>query len=189
MKKHLFTTVLAAFTITLSLCSCKEKSSPDKNTSSQPITTAAHDDSASYINGTYSGKGFSLYAEPRIWTFRSQNNDSCDLRMITDRDFTTCGISVYISDDDHGGKTAQEIVEEASKNENIVFSGPLATSAFTFYFYEWAVDETTHARTYFADYGDKYLCVYAESTNFGYVDVKIADLLSTLKMTDAAQDK
>ncbi len=189
MKKHFFTAVLAACAITLSLCSCKEKSSSDKKASSQPMTAAYRDDSASYDNGTYSGKGFSLYAEPKIWAFRSKDDDSCDLRMITDRDFTTCGISVYISNDDHGGKTAQEIVEEASKNENIVFSGPLATSAFTFYFYEWAVDGTTHARTYFADYGDKYLCIYAESSNFGYVDVKIADLLSTLKMTDDPQNK
>ena len=147
MKKYFFTAVLAACAITFSLSGCKEKSSSDKKASSQPVTAAARDESTSYSNGTYSGNGFSLYAEPRIWAFRSKNDDSCDLRMITDRDFTTCGISVYLSDDDHDGKTAQEIVEEASKNENIVSTGPLVTSAFSFYYYEWAVDETTHART------------------------------------------
>ena len=190
MQKYTFTALLSAGTIALSLCGCNEKTSSNTKTPApQPTTAAVLHDDTSFDNGTYSGTGFALYADPRIWTFREKNDDTCDLRMMTDKDIVSCGISVYISDDDHGGKTSQEIVDEQSKNNNIVFTGPLATSVCTFYFYEWEIDENTHARTYFADHGDKYICVYAESSNFGFVDVKIADLLSTLKITDDNEEK
>ena len=174
----------------LSLCGCNEKNSSDENKTAPQTaaeTVAVQHDDTSYDNGTYSGTGFSLYADPRIWAYKTSDDDSCDLHMITDKDIVSCGISVYISDDDHGGKTAQEIVASESENENIIYSGPLATSSFTFYFYEWVIGEETNGRMYFADYGDKYICIYAESTNFGFVDVKIADLLSTLKVTDEAK--
>ncbi len=186
MKSHSFKAFIAALLIAAAMCGCEKKSTSDEKQTTQPITAAVHDENTSFDNGTYSGKGFSLYADPRIWAYKSSENDTCDLRMITDKDIVSCGVSVYISDDDHGGKTAQEIVEEASKNDNIVYTGPLSTAAFSFFFYEWTVDEDTRARTYFADCGDKYLCVYAESSNFGFVDVKIADLLSTLKVNDNA---
>lgn len=192
MPKYTFTAILSAGTIAFSLCGCNEKTSSNtKSPAPQPTTTAViqHDDTTSFDNGSYSGTGFSLYADPRIWAFKEKKDDICDLRMITDKDIVSCGVSVYISDDDHDGKTAQEIVDEQSKNDNIVYTGPLATSSFTFYFYEWEKDENTRARTYLADHGDKYICVYAESSNFNFVDVKIADLLSTLKITDETEKK
>ena len=175
----------------LSLCGCNEKKSSDENGSApQPAaeTVAVQHDDTSFDNGTYSGTGFSLYADPRIWAYKTSDDDPCDLHMITDKDIVSCGISVYISDDDHGGKTAQEIVASASEDENIIFSGPLVIPGFTFYFYEWNIAEETNGRMYFADHGDKYICIYAESTNFGFVDVKITDLLSTLKVDDTTQE-
>ena len=191
MQKHTFTALIAACTMALSLCGCNEKKSSDENGSApQPAaeTVAVQHDDTSFDNGTYSGTGFSLYADPRIWAYKTSDDDPCDLHMITDKDIVSCGISVYISDDDHGGKTAQEIVASASEDENIIFSGPLVIPGFTFYFYEWNIAEETNGRMYFADHGDKYICIYAESTNFGFVDVKITDLLSTLKVDDTTQE-
>ena len=37
---------------------------------------------------------------------------------------------------------------------------------------------------YLADYNDKYICAYAESNSFGYVENKIADILSMIKFPE-----
>ena len=194
MKKHRITAVIGAVLLLAALCGCTDQdgiSAPSSESSTEAsadvIVTESVRSSTSYENGTYSGEGFSMYADPNIWRYNGDNtNAACDLQLITDKDINTCGISVYVSDDDHGGKSAQNIVMEAN-NPDITFTGAAATAAMTFYYYEWAIDDNTHGRTYFADYGDKYLCVYAESTNFGYVESKISELLGSIKLTENKQ--
>ena len=183
MKKHRLTAVLAACVITAVLCGCAESKGSVSETApvSQEIVTVPHG-SAEYSDGTYSGEGFSLYADPSIWKY-SGGEGTCDLLLNTNNAINSFGISIYVSDDDHGGKSAQEIVMGA-EDDSIIFTGALATASCTFYFYEWAISDALHGRTYFADYGDKYLCVYAESTNFGYVENKIADLLGSLELSE-----
>ena len=183
MKKHLIKAALAACVMLAAPCSCAESKGSVSETAPAPqeIVTAPQG-SAEYSNGTYSGEGFSLYADPSMWKY-SGGEGSCDLMLNTTNDINSCGISVYVSDDDHGGKSAQEIVMGAD-NDSIVFTGALATAACTFYYYEWAISDDLHGRTYFTDYGDKYLCVYAESSNFGYVENKIADLLGSLELSE-----
>ncbi|WP_297960519.1 hypothetical protein [uncultured Ruminococcus sp.] len=180
MKKHLFA-VLAAAAALSCLCGCTSEKNSSQSPSSAVLSTISRDDTQ-YDSGNYSGEGFTLYAEPRLWKYRSSDNDTCDLRMITDKDIITCGISVYTDMSDHGGKSAEETVD-SQNSEAVLSKGSLATAKLSFCYYEWAVDEYTRARTYYADIDGGYLCVYAESTNFGYVDVKIADLLSGLKLT------
>ncbi|WP_024860902.1 hypothetical protein [Ruminococcus flavefaciens] len=196
MKNNSLKAVLAASMLLFTLCSCTDPygvtppSSEISTTeaSANTVLTEKVSTNAKYENGSYSGEGFSLYADPNIWRFiGSQSDAPYDLQLITDKDINTCGISVYVSDDDHGGKSAQNIVMEAN-NSDIIFTGAAATAAMTFYYYEWAIDDETHGRTYFADYGDnKYLCAYAESNNFGYMDGKITDLLSSIKLTENNQ--
>lgn len=187
MKKHRITAAIAASALLFTLGSCMEKKpaspleSTTESTSKAVIYTNVRSN-ASYENGTYSGEGFSLYADPKIWKFNGSQADAhCDLEMITDRDFVTCGLSVYTDNDDHGGKSAQEIVASAD-SEAVISTGSLATASLNFYYYEWEIDENTHGRTYFSDIDGRYLCVYAESTNFGYVDGKIVDLLGSIKL-------
>ena len=187
MKKYRITAVMAASLMLFTMGSCMEKKAAPN--SSESSTEAASDvimtenvrSGAKYENGTYSGEGFSLYADPNIWKWNGDNSEApCDLQLIVDKEINTCGISVYVSDDDHGGKSAQDIVMNAD-NKDIVFTGAAATSAMTFYYYEWAIDDNTHGRTYFADFNGKYLCAYAESANFGYVESKISELLGSIK--------
>lgn len=183
MKKSTLKAIFAASAMPLILCSCtgdKGNSSLSEPSVQSEIVTGAHAKSE-YNNGSYTGSGFSLYADPKIWSYSGSADSSCDLYIITDKDFASCGISVYISDDDHGGKTAREIVM-TNNNETILSTGSLTTAAFSFYYYEWAVDDDIRARSYFADHGGNYLCVYAESSNFGYVDGKIAELLTSIKI-------
>ena len=189
MKKHIFTAVTAAAAL-LSLCSCTSGKSSTVSPSSAFVTTASPSSvvvtkvsrgDTQYDSGTYSGSDFSLYADPYLWAYRTDDNDTCDLRMITDGGFVTCGISIYTSDDDYGGKSARDIVM-SNDNPSVVLTGALSTVPITFYYYEWEMNEDTHARTYFGDLDGRYLCIYAESTNFGYVDGKIAELLSGLKL-------
>ena len=189
---HRITAIFAAAALLFTLGSCTENqssSAPD-STAEATSKTVLYDNvrsNAKYENGTYSGEGFSLYADPNIWQFCGDNPDApCDLKLKTDKDINSCGISVYVSDDDHGGKSAQDIVMNAN-NEDIIFTGAAATPAMTFYYYEWAIDDNTHGRTYFGDYGSRYLCAYAESTNFGYVENKISDLLGSIKLTENKQ--
>ena len=192
MKKHRITAFIAASMLFFTLVSCMEKkpaSSSESTTEAASKTVLAENvrSNAKYENGTYSGEGFSLYADPNIWQFCGDNADApCDLQLKTDKDINSCGISVYVSDDDHGGKSAQDIVMN-SNNDDIIFKGAAATSAMTFYYYEWAIDDNTHGRTYFGDYSGRYLCAYAESTNFGYVESKISDLLGSIKLTENKQ--
>ena len=195
MKNNSLKAVLAASMLLFTFGSCTDQyginppSSEISATeeSSKIVLTEKVTTNAKYENGTYSGNGFSMYADPNIWRFiGSQSDAPYDLQLITDKDINTCGISVYVSDDDHGGKSAQNIVMEANAPD-IVFTGAAATAATTFYYYEWAIDDENHGRTYFADYGDKYLCAYAESNNFGYMDGKITDLLSSIKLTENNQ--
>jgi hypothetical protein len=195
MKKHRLTAVAAACALLTALCGCadgKSGSSDSSPVSSDfaPVsaeTVTAPQGSADYSDGTYSGEGFSLYADPAIWEYTGGQEDSpCDLQLRSGGGANTCGVSVYVSDDDHGGKSAQDIVMNAD-DERIVYTGALATTALTFYYYEWAIDEEKHGRTYFADYGDSYLCVYAESINFGYVESKIADLLGSMTLTEKSK--
>lgn len=183
MKKHRLTAAVTACMMLAVLCGCAESKGSVSETApvSQEIVTAPQG-SAEYSDGTYSGEGFSLYADPSIWKY-SGGEGTCDLLLNTNNDINSLGISIYVSDDDHGGKSAQEIVMGAD-DDSIIFTGALATASCTFYFYEWEKDEELHCRTYFADYGDKYLCVYAESTNFGYVENKIADLLGSLELSE-----
>lgn len=187
MKIHRITAVTAASLLLFTMGSCMEKkaapASSESLTESTSKTVLAENvrSNAKYDNGTYSGKGFSLYADPNIWKFNGDDkNAPCDLQLIVDKEINTCGISVYVSDDDHGGKSAQDIVMNA-ENPDIIFTGAAATSAMTFYYYEWEIDDNTHGRTYFADFNEKYLCAYAESTNFGYVESKISELLGSIK--------
>lgn len=188
MKKHRITATIAASMLLFTLGSCTDQygiTPPAESTTETTSKTVLYDNvrsNAKYENGTYSGDGFSLYADPNIWKFNGGNSEApCDLQLITDKDINSCGLSVYVSNDDHGGKSAQDIVFGAD-NPDIIFTGAAATSAMTFYYYEWAIDDNTHGRTYFGDFGSRYLCIYAESTNFGLVENKIADLLSSLKL-------
>ena len=127
---------------------------------------------------------YSLYADPAIWEYTGGQDDApCDLQLRSGGGANTCGVSVYVSNDDHGGKSAQDIVMN-DNDERIIYTGALATTALTFYYYEWTIDEEKHGRTYFADYDGKYLCVYAESPNFGYVESKIADLLGVMTLSE-----
>ena len=181
MKKHIFTAVTAAAAL-LSLCSCTSgKSSSTVSPSSSAVVTTVSRGDTQYDSGTYSGRDFSLYADPYLWTYRTDDNDTCDLRMITDGGFVTCGISIYTCDDDYGGKSARDITM-SNDDPSVVLKGALSTVPITFYYYEWEMNEDTNARTYFGDLDGCYLCIYAESTNFGYVDGKIAELLSGLKL-------
>ena len=183
MKKHYITAALSAALLLFALCSCTDAKSSSYLSSSKAETPTGVRSSAEYSSGTYSGDGFSLYADPKIWRFNdSQTEASCDLQMITDRDFVTCGISVYTDPDSHGGRSPQEIVA-AADSENVVSTGSLATASTTFYYYEWEIDKNTHGRSYYSLTDGRYLCVYAESTNFGYVDGKIADLLGSIKLS------
>ncbi|MBQ6170610.1 MAG: hypothetical protein IJK30_11715 [Ruminococcus sp.] len=183
MKKHRLTAAVTACMMLAVLCGCAESKGSVSETApvSQEIVTAPQG-SAEYSDGTYSGEGFSLYADPSIWKY-SGGEGTCDLLLNTNNDINSFGISIYVSDDDHGGKSAQDIVMN-NNDERIIYTGALATTALTFYYYEWAISDALHGRTYFADYGDKYLCVYAESTNFGYVENKIADLLGSLELSE-----
>ncbi|HOA00219.1 hypothetical protein [Ruminococcus sp.] len=191
MKKHRFTAVTAALALLPALCGCTDgkssssDSSPvssDSQVSSE--TASAAKNGAAYSDGTYSGEGFSLYADPAIWEYTGDQDDApCDLQLRSGGGANTCGVSVYVSDDDHGGKSAQDIVMN-DNDERIIYTGALATTALTFYYYEWTIDEEKHGRTYFADYDGKYLCVYAESPNFGYVESKIADLLGGMTLSE-----
>ena len=200
MKKLHFTAIMAAALMAVSLCSCldkKENTSREQNansaseastevtTSAPPVPLAASDEKVEYKNGNYISESFSMYAEPNIWQYDDSASVAnggampCDLKMVTDRDFTTCGLNVYVSENTEG-KTAQEIID-AEDSTAIVFTGSLATGKYTFYYYEWAVNDDLHCRSYLADFGEKYLCVYAESSNFGYVEGKIADVLQSIK--------
>ena len=190
MKKHSISAVMAASLLLFTLGSCTDKDSimpPSESTTeaaSKSVLAGNARSNAKYENGTYSGDGFSLYADPNIWKFSgSQTDTTCDLQLIVNKDINSCGISFYVSDDDHGGKSAQDIVMN-NNNDDIIFTGAAATSAMTFYYYEWAIDENIHGRNYFADYGDRYLCAYAESSNFGLVENKISDLFTTIKLTE-----
>lgn len=191
MNNKTIMSVLAASALLLSMCSCTETEAPSASSAAESssvqtvMTTQAHEKSE-YSDGNYSGDGFTMFADPVLWQFIGSDSDTAyDLKMITDRDFVTLGLSVY-TDANENGKTAQEIVMSAD-NKAILSTGALSTAKLSFYYYEWAVDEETRARNYFADLDGRYLCVYAESTNFGFVDSKIADLLSGITLTEKQQ--
>ncbi len=197
MNKIRFTAVIAAALMAASMCSCLDKKEDTSNkpsaseastegtTSAPPVPVSPLAEKIEYTSGNYISESFSLYAEPNIWQYDdsvSVTNSGampCDLKMVTDRDFTTCGIRVYVAEN-KDGKSAQEAIS-AENNDNIIFTGTAATSKCTFYYYEWAANDDLHCRSYLADFGGKYLCVYAESTNFGYVEGKITEILSSIK--------
>lgn len=188
MKKIYFKAVFAAALMAVSLFSCNNKktAAPEKEQpASSSATIAASAETVEYKNGNYITDSFSMYADPNIWAYDGSASVTesgampCCLKMVTDRDFTTCGLNVYTSENSDG-KSAQEVIN-AENSKDIVFTGTTATGKYTFYYYEWAANDTLHCRSYLADFGDKYLCVYAESSNFGYVEGKIAEVLQSIK--------
>ncbi|SEH54986.1 hypothetical protein SAMN02910265_01357 [Ruminococcus flavefaciens] len=199
MKKLHFTAVIAAALMAVSLCSCLDKkndtsdtnasaaseASTEGTTSAPPVPMSPVIENTEYKNGNYKSHSFSMYAEPNIWKYDSSETVTeggampCDLKMVTDRDFTTCGLKIYVAENTDG-KSAQEAIS-SENNDNIIFTGTTATAKCTFYYYEWAANDDLHCRSYLADFGGKYLCVYAESTNFGYVEGKITEILSSIR--------
>lgn len=197
MNKKILTAILAAAVLG-NMCGCTEKTtSPSENgtdinvqseTKVQEATVPISPETLQYQNGNVIGPDFSYYADPSLWKFTNSSTDTCDLRMLADKDFTTCGISIFSSDEKNDGQSAQLKVLSVVNRDEMISQGTLVTSSLTFYYYEWTIDNETNARTYLADYGnDKYICLYAESTNFGITDVKLADILSTLKLEKTEQ--
>lgn len=199
MNKIHFTAIITAALMSVSMCSCLEKKEDTSNkpapsateasaegtTSAPPVPVSPLTEKIEYKSGNYISESFSLYAEPNIWQYDDSASVkdggalSCDLKMVTDMDFTTCGLKVYTAEN-KSGISAQETIN-AENSTAIVFTGSLATGKNTFYYYEWAANDNMHCRSYLADFGDKYLCAYAESSNFGYVESKIADVLQSIK--------
>jgi hypothetical protein len=199
MNKIHFTAIITAALMSVSMCSCLEKKEDTSNkpvpsateasaegtTSAPPVPVSPLTEKIEYKSGNYISESFSLYAEPNIWQYDDSASVkdcgalSCDLKMVTDRDFTTCGLKVYTAEN-KSGISAQETIN-AENSTAIFFTGSLATGKYNFYYYEWAANDNMHCRSYLADFGDKYLCAYAESSNFGYVESKIADVLQSIK--------
>ncbi len=184
MNKNTITAFLAASAVFVSLCGCVEQqnSTTTNAPASQSDTITLRKEKTNYFNGTVKNPEFSYFADPALWSYVNSPSDTCELRMITGKDTLTCGVSVFISDEKEKDQSAELKVLSIVNKEEILSTGPLATVGRTFYYYEWAVDEEINARVYLADYGDKYVCAYSECNNFGFVEGKIADLLSTLKL-------
>ena len=195
MNKNILTVILAAAVLG-TMCGCIENdTSHSDQTTDQTVqedttvpeeTISVIKETFQYKNGTVIGPDFSYYADPVLWKATNSGTDTCDFRMSADRDFTTCGISIFTSDE--RTQPAQLKVLSVVNRDDIISQGTLVTASLNFYYYEWPIDNDTNARTYLADYGDnKYICLYAESTNFGLVDVKLADILSSLKLDQPQQ--
>lgn len=185
MKKLDLAASLTAALMAVSLFSCNDKKPAAEKEKSKPAPAAVSEENVEYQNGNYISDSFKMYADPNIWQYDSSASVTtggsmpCFLKMITDREFTTCGLNVYVSEN-KDGKSAQEAID-AENSKDIVFTGTTATAKYTFYYCEWAANDNLHCRSYLADLGEKYLCVYAESSNFGYVEGKIAEVLSSIK--------
>lgn len=186
MKKNTITAVFSAAVLLSAMCGCTAQTSDPAN-HAEPVQTATlslGSEKTDYFNGYVKCDEFTYYADPNLWSYVNSLDDPCDIRMITDKDINSCGLSLFISDEKPQGETAEFKVLSVVNSDEIRSTGTLATAERTFYYYEWAVDETISARMYLADYDDKYICAYAESNNFGYVENKIADIFSMIKFPD-----
>lgn len=186
MKKSTLTSIISASILLATMCGCTAQQTSNNYHAepAQSSTIPVVKEKSDYFNGTVKSNGFSYFADPNLWSYVNSPDDTCELRMITDKDITNCGISLFISDEKSQDETAESKVLSIVNKDEIRSTGTLATADRTFYYYEWAIDDDTNARTYLSDYNDKYLCAYAESNNFGYVDNKIADILSMIKLPE-----
>jgi hypothetical protein len=186
MKKNSFTAVLSAAVLLATMCGCTaQKADPTAQT--EPIQTATiplNKEKTNYFNGYIKNIDFSYYAEPNLWAYVNSPDDTCELRMITGKDINKCGLSLFMSDEKPQSETAELKVLSIVNRDEILSTGTLATADRTFYYYEWTIDDELNARMYIADCDDKYICAYAESNSFGYVENKIADVLSMIKLPE-----
>lgn len=189
MNKKIITAIFAAAVISTALCGCSRQKpyvpSNEQAASEQAEKLAVKKEKITYNKGNVTCSDFSFFADPALWNYTESSDDTCDFRMKAYKDLTTCGVSLFSSDEKVTGQDAQMKVLSVINNADVVSTGTLATADRTFYYYEYSINEDLHARTYIADNNDKYICAYVESNNFGYIDGKIADLLSSIQLTDA----
>ncbi|MBR5682492.1 MAG: hypothetical protein IKW96_04300 [Ruminococcus sp.] len=186
MKKYTFTAVLSSAVLLAAMCGCTAQNA-DNTAHTEPIQTATislNKEKTDYFNGHVKSNDFSYYADPNLWAYVNSPEDTCELRMITGKDINNCGLSLFMSNEKSQGETAELKVLSVVNKEEILSTGTLVTADRTFYYYEWTVDDDLNARMYIADCGDKYICAYAESNSFGYVENKIADVLSMIKLPE-----
>ena len=189
MNKKIITAILAAAAISAALCSCSGQKpyvpSSEHSASVQAEKLALKKENITYNKGNVTCSDFSFFADPSLWTYTESSDDTCDFRMKAYKELTTCGVALFSSDEKTPGQDAQTKVLSVINNADVVSTGTLATADRNFYYYEYSINEDLHARTYIADNNDKYICAYVESNNFGYIDGKIADLLSSIELADA----
>ena len=186
MKKNTITAVFSAAVLLMTMCGCTAQNA-DPTAHSEPVQTATiplDKEKTNYFNGYIKSNDFSYFADPNLWAYVNSSDDTCEIRMITGKDINQCGLSLFVSDEKSQSETAELKVLSVVNREEILSTGTLATADRTFYYYEWSVDDDINARMYLADYNDKYICAYAESNSFGYVENKIADILSMIKFPE-----
>lgn len=192
MNKKTIASFFAATALFMTMCGCVEKQDDYASYNAKPgqsSTISPRKNKTRYYNGKISNNDFYYYADPALWSYVNSPKDTCDLRMITDKDIISCGVSIFLSDENERDQSAELKVLSVVNKEEVISTGPLATADRTFYYYEWTVDEDIHARMYLADYKDRYICAYTESNNYSYVDGKIAELLSSLTMIEKEEEE
>jgi len=188
MNKNTIISIISAIVLSTSFCGCtKQKSyvpSESPAATEQGTKIELKKEVLSYNKGNVTCDDFNFFADPTIWNYTDASDDICDFRMKAAKELTICGITLFRSEEQRNGNDAQFKVLSVINDDDVVSTGTLATADRNFYYYEWSINEDLHGRTYIADCGNNYLCAYAESNNFGFVDGKIAELLSSIKLAD-----